>query len=75
MWIYLIKAIVQQGWTISAIFYCNTILYGWYCIGIATSNSEYWAILENTNKLDLENYELRPYNGKSTTKITIISKY
>jgi hypothetical protein len=39
----------NQGWTIPALLYCNTILDGQYCIGIVVfeklRNTEYWAIL------------------------------
>ena len=38
----------------TCIIVCNTILEGWYCIGIATFseiiNTEYWTILENKTK-------------------------
>ena len=41
----------DQGWTIPALLYCNTILEGRYCIGIAVfeklRNTEYWAIMTN----------------------------
>jgi hypothetical protein len=66
---------MKQGWTIPAILYCNRILESWYCIGIATfsesSNSEYWAILENQNKWVMESKELNPFNVKCTKKIYI----
>ena len=51
----------NQGWTIPALLYCNTILEGQYCIGIAVfkklRNTEYWAILAN-----IEQYWAMPDN-------------